>query len=75
MSEGSSRTGSMGPNRGGIRSGGKCPMYEDLDTPQSSDWRTLSESGIGSGSGGPSSSQKWSKRAHANEKNQGYPPR
>jgi hypothetical protein len=36
---------------------------------------SLSDSGIGSGSGGPSSIQKRSKRAYANEKNLGYPPR
>jgi hypothetical protein len=35
----------------------------------------LSNSGTGSGSGDPSSSQKWSKRADANEKNPSYPPR
>jgi hypothetical protein len=29
-------------------------MYEDLDAPQSTDWLTLSDSGTGSGSGGPS---------------------
>jgi hypothetical protein len=50
-------------------------MYEDLIALQSSDWLTLSESGTGSGSRDPSSSQKWSKRADANEKNLGYPPR
>jgi hypothetical protein len=31
-------------------------MYEDLDAPQSTDWLTLSDSGIGSGSGGQLSS-------------------
>jgi hypothetical protein len=36
---------------------------------------TLSDSGTGSSSGGPSSSQKKSKRADANEKNPGYLPR
>jgi hypothetical protein len=50
-------------------------MYEDLDAPQSTDWLMLSDSGTGSGSEGPSSSQKKSKRADANEKNPGYPPR
>jgi hypothetical protein len=50
-------------------------MYEDLDAPQSTDWLTLSESSTCSGSGGPSSSQKWSKRANAHEKNPGYLPR
>jgi hypothetical protein len=35
----------------------------------------LSDSGTGSDSRGPSSSQKRSKRAVANEKNPGYPPR
>jgi hypothetical protein len=73
MSEGSSRSDGRGPNRGGGQSGGKRPMYEDLDVPQSTDWLTLSDSGIGSGSGGPSSSQKRSKRADANEKNPCYP--
>jgi hypothetical protein len=50
-------------------------MYEDLDAPQSSDWLTLSDSGTGSGLGGPSSSQKRSKRTDVNEKNPSYPPR
>jgi hypothetical protein len=50
-------------------------MYEDLDAPQSTDWLTLSDSDTGKGSGGPSLSQKRSKRADANEKNPGYPPR
>jgi hypothetical protein len=75
MSDGSGCSGGKGPNRGGGRSGGKRPMYEDLDTPQSTDWLTLSDSGIGSGSGGPSSSQKQSKCVDANEKNPGYPPK
>jgi hypothetical protein len=35
----------------------------------------LSDSGTGSGLGDPSSSQKRSKHADANEKNPGYPPR
>jgi hypothetical protein len=35
----------------------------------------LSDSGTGSGSGGPSSSQKRSKRADPHEKNPGYPPK
>jgi hypothetical protein len=50
-------------------------MYEDLDAPQSTDWLTLSDSGTGSSSGGPSSSQKKPKRADANKKNPGYPLR
>jgi hypothetical protein len=75
MSEGSGRSGGRGPNRGGGQSGGKRPIYEDLNAPQSTDWLTLSDNGIGSGLGGPSSSQKRSKRADANEKNPGYPPR
>jgi hypothetical protein len=50
-------------------------MYEDLDAPQSTDWLTLSDSGSGLGSGGPSSSQKKFKHTDANEKNPGYPPR
>jgi hypothetical protein len=33
MSEGSSRSGGRGPNRGGGQSGGKRPTYEDLDVP------------------------------------------
>jgi hypothetical protein len=33
MLEGSGRIGGKGPNRGGGQSGGKCPMYEDLDAP------------------------------------------
>jgi hypothetical protein len=56
MSEGSGRSGDRGPNRGGGQSGGKRPMYEDIDAPQSTDWLSLSDSGTGSGSGGPSSS-------------------
>jgi hypothetical protein len=75
MSEGSGRSGGRGPNRSGGQSGDKHPMYEDLDTPQSTDWLTLSDSGTGSGSGDPSSSQKWSKRVDINEKNPSYPPR
>jgi hypothetical protein len=75
MSDGSGRSSGRGPNRGGSRNGDKRPMYKDLDAPQSTDWLTLSDSGIGSGLGGPSSSQKWSKYADANEKNPGYPPR
>jgi hypothetical protein len=75
MSDGSGRSGGRGPNRGGGRSGGKRPIYEDLEAPQSTDWLTLSDSGTGSGLGGPSSSQKRSKCADANEKNLGYPPR
>jgi hypothetical protein len=50
-------------------------MYEDLDAPQSIDWLMLSDSGTGLSLGGPSSSQKWSKRADTNEKNPDYPPR
>jgi hypothetical protein len=50
-------------------------MYEDLDAPQSTDWLMLSDIGTGSGSGGPSSSQKKSKRVDAIEKNPCYPPR
>jgi hypothetical protein len=50
-------------------------MYEDLDAPQSTNWLMLSDSGTCSGSGGPSSSQKKSKRTDANEKNPSYPPR
>jgi hypothetical protein len=50
-------------------------MYEDLDAPQSTDWLTLSDSGTGSGSGGPSLSEKKFKCVDANEKNPGYPPR
>jgi hypothetical protein len=51
MSEGSGRSGGRGPNRGGGQSGGKRPMYEDMDAPESTDWLTLLDSGIGSGSG------------------------
>jgi hypothetical protein len=36
---------------------------------------SIVRSGIGLGSEGPSSSQKWSKRANANEMNLSYPPR
>jgi hypothetical protein len=50
-------------------------MYEDLDAPQSTDWLTLSNSGTGSSSRGPSLSPGKSKLADANEKNRGYPPR
>jgi hypothetical protein len=50
MSEGSSRSGGRGSNRGRGQSGSKCPMYEDLDAPQSTDWLTLSDNGTGSGS-------------------------
>jgi hypothetical protein len=74
MSQGSDRSGGRGPNRGGGRSGGKRPMYEDLDAPPCTDW-TMSDSGTGSGSGGPSSGHKKSKRLDAHEKNPGYPPR
>jgi hypothetical protein len=72
MLEKSGRSGGRGANRGAGRSGGKRPMYEDLDIPQSTDWLTLLDSGTGSGSGGPSSSQKRSKHADTNEKNPGY---
>jgi hypothetical protein len=75
MSKGLGRSGGRGPNRGASRSGGKRPMYEDLDAPQSTEWLTLSNNGTGSGSGGSSWSEKRSKRADANEKNPGYPPR
>jgi hypothetical protein len=75
MSEGSGRSGGREANRGAGRSGGKHPMYEDLDALQSTDWLTLSDSGTGSASGGPSLSQKKSKLADANEKNPSYPPR
>ena len=75
MSEGSGHSGGRGPNRGGGQSGGKRPMYEDLDTPQSTNWLTLSNSGTCLGSGDPSSSQKKSNCADANEKNPCYPPR
>jgi hypothetical protein len=75
MSEGLGHTGGWGPNRGRSQSGGKGQMYEDLDASESSDWPILSNSGIGSGSRDPSSSSKQSKRANANEKNPGYPPR
>jgi hypothetical protein len=34
--------GGGGPNRGGSRSAGKCPIYEDLDVPESNDWLMLS---------------------------------
>jgi hypothetical protein len=54
MSEGSGRSGGRVANHGAGQSGGKRPMYEDLDAPQSTDWLTLSNSGTGSGSGGPS---------------------
>ena len=74
MSHGSDHSGGRGPNRGGGQSGGKRPMYEDLDAPQSTDW-TLSDSGTGSGSRGPSLSQKKSKCADAHVKNPRYPPR
>jgi hypothetical protein len=67
MSEGLGRSGGRGANRGTCRSGGKHPIYEDLDTPQSTDWLTLSDSGTSSGLGDPSSSQKKSKRADTNE--------
>jgi hypothetical protein len=50
-------------------------MYEDIDTPLSNDWPSLSDSGIGLSSGGPSLGRKWSKRADTNEKNPNYPPR
>jgi hypothetical protein len=54
MSKGSGRSGGRRPNRGVGRSRGKRQMYEDLDAPQSTDWLTLSDSGTGSSSGGPS---------------------
>jgi hypothetical protein len=72
MSEGSGCSGGRGPNRGAGRSGDKRPMYEDLDALYSTDWLMLLASGTGSGSGGPSSSQKRSKHADTNEKNPGY---
>jgi hypothetical protein len=75
MSEGSGRSSGRGANRGTGGSGGKHPMYEVLDAPQSTNWLTLSDSGTGSGSSGPSSNQKKSKRVDANEKNLSYPPR
>jgi hypothetical protein len=61
--------GGGGPNRGGGRNAGKCPIYEDLDAPESNDWLTLSDTGTGSGSGGTLSAPKRSKRADANKKN------
>jgi hypothetical protein len=45
MSEGSGHTGGKGPNHGGGGSGGKRPMYENLDATQSSNWPLLSDSG------------------------------
>jgi hypothetical protein len=45
MSKDSGHIGGRGPNRGGGRSGGKHPMYEDLHGPLSSDWPPLSDSG------------------------------
>jgi hypothetical protein len=75
MLEDSGHSGGRGPYCGGGQSGGKRLMYEDLDAPQSSNWPLLSDSGIGLGSGGPSSGRKRSKRANAYEKNSGYLPK
>jgi hypothetical protein len=66
--------GGGGPNRGGSRSAGKCPIYEDLDAPESNDWLMLFDSGMGSGLEGTSSVPKRSKRADANKKNPQWPP-
>jgi hypothetical protein len=73
MSQGSGHIGEGGPNRGGGRSAGKCPIYEDLDAPASNDWLTLSDSSTGSGLGGTSSAPKRSKRADAKKKNLQWP--
>jgi hypothetical protein len=61
--------GDGGPNRGRGQSVGKHPIYEDLDAPTSNDWLMLSDSGMGSGLGGTSSTPKRSKCADANKKN------
>ena len=58
-----------GPNRGRGQSVGKCLIYEDLDAPESNDWLTLSNSGMGLGSKDTLSAPKWSKRANVNKKN------
>jgi hypothetical protein len=50
--------GGGGPNRGGGRSVGKRPIYEDLDALESNDWLTLSDSGTGLGSGDTLSAPK-----------------
>jgi hypothetical protein len=65
--------GGGGPNHGGGRSAGKCPIYEVLDAPESNNWLTLSDSGTGSGLGGTSFAPKSSKHANANKKNPQWP--
>jgi hypothetical protein len=75
MSEGSSHTCDRGANHGGGLSGGKHPMYEDLDAPLSSNWPLLSISVTRLGSRDPSSSPKQTKHVDANENNPNWPPR
>jgi hypothetical protein len=54
MTDGSGHTCGKGPNHGGGQSRSKCPMYEELNVPQLSNWPPLSNSVLRSGSEGPS---------------------